>query len=383
MCAIVDYIESKKEEMLAFLERLVNMDSGSNFVEGVNRVGSTFIERLNEWGFETSIVEGHHYGNHVCAQYGVGDPCVLLMGHIDTVFPAGTAKQRPFTLGSTDDKAYGPGVQDMKSGDVIMLYAAQALLKSRSGKINGSIRIYLNGDEEPGSPESRDKLPKCLDGVRAALVFEPPAPDGTLVTRRKGVGIFQFSVEGKAAHAGSEPSAGANAINELMDKLIKVNKLADPEIGTTINVGVIKGGEEPYIVPEHAEASVDIRVPTLDEQQRIELAIQTLVQETGIEGTTTTVSGGFHRPPMEPCAGTVALESAIRSAAALLGFEVLFTISPRGGASDGNLIAAAGVPCVDGMGALGGGAHTAQEFIVVSSMFEKAKLAALVLDALL
>jgi len=382
MQMVVDYIDSRKDEMLTFLEKLVNIDSGSNFVEGVNQVGSMLIERLNEWGFETSIMEGHRYGNHIYAQYGTGDPSVLLMGHIDTVFPAGTAKQRPFTLNNIEDKAYGPGVFDMKSGDVVMLYAVRAFLNSRSGEINGSVRIYLNSDEEPGSPESRDQLPKCLEGVNAALVFEPPAPDGTLVTRRKGVGIFRLSVKGKAAHAGSEPEEGANAIDELIKKLVKINQLADPEKGTTINVGVIKGGEEPYIVPEQAEASVDIRVPTLDEQRRIELGIQTLAKETAIGGTQTSVNGGFHRPPMEPCAGTAELEGVIQSAGALLGSKVSFTTSPRGGASDGNLIATAGTPCVDGMGALGGGAHTAQEFIVVSSMFEKAKLAALVLDAL-
>jgi glutamate carboxypeptidase len=145
---------------------------------------------------------------------------------------------------------------------------------------------------------------------------------------------------------------------------------------------VIKGGEEPYIVPEHAEARVDIRVPTLDEQRRLELGIQTLGKETAIGGTKTLINGGFHRPPMEPCGGTTDLEEVIQSAGALLGSKVTFTTSPRGGATDGNLVAAAGTPCVDGMGVLGGGAHTAQEFTVVSSMFEKAKLAALVLDAL-
>ena len=383
MNTMEDNIDSKRAEMLAFLEKLVNIDSGSSFVEGVNRINSILYTKLQEWGFQASVVQGHRYGNHVCAQLGTGHPCVFLMGHMDTVFPVGTVEKRPFTLDKSQQKAYGPGVRDMKGGIVIMLYAVRALLENRAGNIRGSIRIYLNADEEPGSPESRDHLSEYLDGADSAFVFEPSAPDGALVTRRKGVGIFRFAVKGKAAHAGSEPEAGANAIEELMFKLTELIQLADAEKGTTINIGTIRGGNEPYIVPESAEASVDVRVATLQEQRRIERAVANLLEKSVVEGTASSVKGGFHRPPMEPVAGTEELKRVVCEAADSLGYKVRFTTSPRGGASDGNLINSLGVPCIDGMGPLGSGAHSPKEYIKVNSLFDKAKLAALILDKLL
>ena len=249
--------------------------------------------------------------------------------------------------------------------------------------MKGSLKIALNADEEPGSPESRRYLPSWLEGADWAFVCEPAAPGGTLVTRRKGVGIFRLSVKGKAAHAGSEPDKGVNAIEELIRKLIEIIRLADPKQGTTVNVGTIEGGQEPYIVPDSAKAAVDIRVANLEEQKRIEQGINKLVASSFVKGTSVSVQGGFHRPPMEPIAGTERLKQVVREAGATLGYNIDFTVAPRGGASDGNLIVTHGIPCIDGMGPVGSGAHSEEEFIELDSLYEKAKLLALVLDKLL
>jgi glutamate carboxypeptidase len=383
VCVIVDYIESKKEEMLEFLEKLVNIDSGSNFLEGVNRVGSVLCQELEGMGLETSVIKGNRYGNHVYAKLGTGKPGVLLMGHMDTVFPAGTVAKRCFSLDSNVGRAHGPGVEDMKSGIVVMIYAVKALLECRSSGLEGTIKLFLNSDEEPGSPESRRFLSTCLDDVEWAFVFEPASPNEGLVTRRKGVGIFRFWAKGRAAHAGSEPEAGANAIEELISKLIKLTSYANRDLGTSINIGTIKGGKEPYIVPDSACAAVDVRVPTLEEQKRIERAIKDLIKPPLLRGTELRVGGGFHRPPMNPAPGTEEVKQVICNAADLLGCSVTFSTAQRGGATDGNLIVSHGIPCIDTMGPVGGGAHTDQEYIEVKSLYNKTALTAVVLDMLL
>ncbi len=380
---LLEAIDSKRDEMLKLLEQIVNIDSGTRYPQGVARVGSIVSHHLEDMGFRVTTLHGKEYGDHLYACLGSGQPCVFLMGHMDTVFRKGTAQERPFTLDEVVRRAYGPGVLDMKGGIVVMLYAIYSLLQHKGKDTAGSLRVFLNADEEPGSPESRKYLKTCLEGVNCAFLTEPSYSKNTLVTRRKGVGIFRFSVKGKAAHAGSQPKAGANAILGLIHLLDKVMKLTDRHKGITINVGTITGGKEPYIVPDSAGAAVDVRVPNLDEQKRIERSIVALACEPAVRGTKISIEGGFHRPAMEPVAGTEDVKRVVRKAAKGLGYEIRFSRSPRGGASDGNLITHLGVPCIDGMGPLGSGTHSSREYIEVSSLFNKAKLLALVLDKLL
>ena len=369
--------------MLLLLQRLVDIDSGSDYPSGVDRVRAILQAEYEQMGFNVRVLPGKDYADHLFGEYGSGEPSVFLIGHMDTVFPVGTVTRRPFALDEKKGKAFGPGVLDMKGGLVIMLYAIKALLHNSSEAHSGTIRVFLNGDEEPGSRESRNHLPQCLRDVKWALSFEPPSPDGTITTQRKGVGVYWFTVHGKAAHAGDNPEDGANAIEQLMHLLIELTQCADDEEGTTVNVGTIEGGEKPYVVPELARATIDIRVASMSELERMQQCVERVASCCYVEGTKTVIEGGFHRPPMVAVPGLDAMKEAVVTAARDLDFPVHFSKSPRGGASDSNLIVAQGVPCLDGMGAVGGGAHTEGEFIEMQSLYEKTSLAALILRTLL
>jgi glutamate carboxypeptidase len=211
-------------------------------------------------------------------------------------------------------------------------------------------------------------------------VLEPAQPDGALVLRRKGVGIFHLRVRGRAAHAGAEPEKGASAIRALARKVLDIEALAAPAVGTTANVGVIRGGTHPYVVPEEAEAVIDFRVPTLAERDRVLAAMRAIVAREDVPNTTATLSGQFHRPPLEPVSGIDRLTAVIEAEAGLLDFPVRWAVT--GGASDGNNIAAAAVPTVDGMGPTGGRAHSPEEYMEIPSLFQKTALLAGVLDRL-
>jgi glutamate carboxypeptidase len=268
---------------------------------------------------------------------------------------------------------------DMKGGLTVMLFAIRCLL-DRHPRLAGSLRVVVNSDEEPGSPTSRDLWPELARGVDYAMVLEPAQPNGGLVLRRKGVGIFRLHVRGRAAHAGAEPEKGASAIRSLARKFLDIEALAAPALGTTANVGVIRGGTHPYVVPEEAEAVIDFRVPTLVEGDRVLAGMRAIVDRDDVPRTTATLTGQFHRPPLEPVAGIERLTAVIEDEARRLGLPVAWEQS--GGASDGDNIAAAGVPTVDGMGPAGAGAHSADEYMDIPSLFQKTALLAGVLDRL-
>jgi len=370
--------------MLTLLAELVNTDSESHDTTGVRKVLSRLADELASLGFRIRYLDGEEYASTLYAEYGPGGgEDVLLMGHVDTVFPAGTAKDRPFLIDASTGRAYGPGVSDMKAGLVILLFAVRTLLDRFGSGLSRGLRIVLNGDEEPGSPESRRHLAECLDGVRYALLLEPPDDGERFVVSRKGIGVFRLSANGRSAHAGDGQEAGANAVHALLHALEHVLELADAKRGTTVNVGVIHGGDGPSIIPSEANAQVDIRVSTTSEAERIADAMRQIAQTPWIRGTKLQIQGGFHRPPMEPAEGTNDLIRVLRSVGDSLGFPVVFNERPCGGASDGNLITALGVPCIDGMGAIGGGAHTAEEWIDVTSVLDRTNLLAGVLMHLL
>ena len=369
--------------MTTLLAELVNMDSESHDAQGVHAVMSRLADELVLLGFRTRYLDGEEYAPTLFAEYEPGGQDVLLMGHIDTVFPAGTARDRPFRIDASTGRAYGPGVLDMKAGLVILLYAVRTLLGQFGSSLPRGLRIVLNGDEEPGSPESRRHLSECLDGVRYAFLLEPSEDEELFVVSRKGVGVFRLSVEGRSAHAGDGQEAGANAVHALLHALERVLELADAKRGTTVNVGVVHGGDGPSIIPAKASSQVDIRVAATEEAERISGAILQIAQTPWVRGTEIQIEGGFHRPPMEPAEGTSDLVRVLRTVGDSLGVPVAFNECPCGGASDGNLIAALGVPCIDGMGAIGGGAHTAEEWIDMASVFDRSNLLAGVLMHLL
>jgi glutamate carboxypeptidase len=292
---------------------------------------------------------------------------VLLLGHLDTVWPLGTLAEWPF---STDgDIATGPGAFDMKAGLVQGLHALSVL-----DDLDG-VGFLVTADEEVGSTSSRALIEDVAAGARATLVLEPSA-GGALKTARKGVSVYRVDVRGRAAHAGLEPEKGANALIELAHQVLRLEGLARPHAGTTVTPTVAAAGTTTNTVPAAAHVDVDVRVADGAEQQRVDVAMRAL--SPTVPGTAVDVSGGPNRPPL-PAASSARLAARAVALAAELGLGPLATCEVGGG-SDGNFTAALGVPTLDGLGAVGNGAHARGEHVVVPAMAERAALVAALVD---
>jgi glutamate carboxypeptidase len=376
--SLLSYVDSHRNDMLLFLSRIVGMESPSGDSLRVGQVADTLDTMFRDAGCVTRRVPVDGYAPHLVAETagGEGGPRVLLVGHCDTVYPVGTLASMPVRV--EGERLLGPGVMDMKGGLVAILFAVKALLAVREGPLNGTIRIVVNTDEEPGSHTSRPLWPELAGDVDWALVFEPALEDGSLIHRRKGVGVFQLKVSGRAAHAGAEPEKGANAIVALAKKIVAMADLTDLRLGTTLNAGVARGGNLPYVVPDAAEAMIDIRVPSDAERERILDLIGKISAREDVPGTRCRIQGHFHRPPMGPTDVTKRLKQIIEEEAAFLGLPVQW--ASCGSVSDANNIAAQGVPTIDGMGPSGGRAHSPEEWMNIPSLFQKTALLAGVLD---
>ena len=372
------FIDLRKQEMVDLLRQVVDIYAPSSDAAGVTRVGDIFASRLRNLGFVVRRVEVPTYGAHIVADMSFPQPGprVFLMGHMDTVEYSGDVSTRRLSING--DTAKGLGALDMRGGIVSMIYGLEALVRSGE-KLSGSIRVFINSDEEPGSPSSRPLLPEMLKGATAALVCEGGRPEGGMVVERKGCGIWRFKVTGKAAHAGAEPEKGASAIRELIEKVRAAEDLKSGP--TTLNCGLIRGGVAPYVVPDFAEAAIDIRVPTPAERNRIEAGLKEIASRTYVPGTSTELEGQFHRPPAGPIKGTKTLQEMTVKFGKALGIPVKFI--PTGGVGDINNIVAAGVPGIDGLGPQGLGAHGIDEYIELPTLFSKAKLIALLAGAIL
>ena len=296
-----------------------------------------------------------------------GPTRVLLVGHLDTVWPLGTLAELPFRV--EGDRATGPGVFDMKAGLVQGIHAL-ASLSSRDG-----VAFLVTSDEEIGSPGSRSLIESEAHGAAAALVLEPSADGGALKTARKGVSMYGLQVRGRAAHAGLEPEKGINALVEAAHQVLALGGIARPDLGTTVTPTVASAGTTMNVVPEMASVQVDVRCATPEEQQRVDDEIRALA--TVLPGATFTVTGGPNRPPMPASSSADLFARATRLASfPVTGVEV-------GGGSDGNFTAGAGVPTLDGLGPVGDGAHARHEWTDVSAMPARIDLlAALVHDLL-
>lgn len=298
---------------------------------------------------------------------------VLLLGHYDTVWPAGTLQEMPFEVeGGT---AAGPGIFDMKCGLVQGLWAARALREA--AYVERPVVLFCNSDEELGSRSSRTLIEEEAREAAAVLVLEP-SQDGDLKTARKGAGRFRVSVTGRPAHAGSDPGRGVSAIEELARLTLELHGRSDPRTGTTLNVGVIDGGTRWNTVAAQASAEVGLRVVTAAEAERMTEIIFDL--EPHREGSEVRVEGGMIWPPWERTETTVDLFRKARRLANELGFDVGEVLA--GGASDGCFCAALGVPVLDGLGAVGGGAHAVDERVEVASMPSRAALVALLMASI-
>jgi glutamate carboxypeptidase len=346
--------------MVELLRRLVEIETPTGHHAALRRAGAVVADRLDAIGADV-----HQRGEHLLAELdGDGDP-LLVVGHLDTVWPVGTLEGMPFRV--RDGRAFGPGTYDMKGG-VVALVAA--LEHTRPGR--RPVRLFLGGDEETGSRDGRRLLELAADGVAAALVAEACLPGGAMKIARKALGKFRVSVRGIAAHAGTNPEDGASAIDELARQVLHLHALSDEERGISVNVGVVEGGTRSNVVAADAEAVVDVRVAHAADERRVEAAILGLTPE--LDGTEVAVRGGYTRPPLEPSEATRRLVHQAQRHARALGFEL--DAGASGGGSDGNLVGALGVPVLDGLGPDGGGGHAAYEHIILSTLPRQAALIA-------
>lgn len=351
------------EPMLDDLRTLVEVESPSRDLDALRTSAETLASMMHRLlGSAPKIVESPA-GPHV---HWTGGPNakVLIVGHHDTVFPKGALAARPFTV--SDGRATGPGVFDMKAGIVQALHAV-ASLDDRS-----VVEILITADEEVGSVHSRDLIVERARHCGAVLVLEPSADGGALKTGRKGTGTFEVRVHGRASHAGLEPEKGVNSLVEAATQVLRIATFGDPSRGTTVTPTVASAGTADNVVPALTTVYVDVRVEHADERERVDRSMAELAAahpEARIE-----ILGGFNRPPMPTSASEKLFPVAIE-AAAEIGLDGLRGIAVGGG-SDGNFTAAAGVPTLDGLGAVGGGAHADHEWVDVATMPTRALLLA-------
>jgi len=368
------FIESAKEEMVNYWERLVNMESGTFFKEDVDKVALFLKETVERFGGRARLVEYPDAGNALVAEFGTQTPKphVCFLGHFDTVFPRGTTAKRPFRI--IDGKAYGPGVLDMKSGVTIQLFAARALMEA--GYSDRLIRIVLAGDEESMHPKS--DMPRVFEeesrGAAAAFNFETGDVNNSLVVGRKGTIAYDVVVEGVSVHAGRDPQKGRSAILEMAHKIVDIQALSDYDEGITFNVGTVKGGVVRNAVPDFAEIGVDVRVLEDGQVDFVEERIKNVLEKNYVDGTRTTYVRTIGMRPMSRTAGNDRLFDFVRGVSEELGYG-----SPEavvsGGGSDSAYSVAAGVPTIDQMGGKGEWNHSDREYAVVESLFERTRLA--------
>jgi glutamate carboxypeptidase len=302
---------------------------------------------------------------------GPGRPAVALIGHFDTVWPLGTLARWPFAADRVAGTATGPGCFDMKAGIVQLMHAVASL-----GDPDG-LEILLTSDEEIGSPTSRGLVEEAARRAGAALILEPSA-HGALKTGRKGTSWYHIAVTGRAAHAGLEPERGANALTELAHLILRIGEMARPGLGTTVTPTLASAGTAANVVPAQASAQIDVRVAEAAEASRVDSDMHALAAV--MPGTAATVTGGPNRPPLPPQA-SASLFALAQEAAAAAGLPPLGGVVVGGG-SDGNFTAAAGCPTLDGLGAVGDGAHAEGEYVLTGAMPERAALLANLIGAL-
>jgi glutamate carboxypeptidase len=358
-------------DLLEDLETLVRRESPSSDLEAVassaDLVAELGTKRLGV-APERIVVDGR---SHLRWRLGESDRRVLLLCHHDTVWPLGSLATHPFSI--ADGVLRGPGSFDMKAGLVMALHAVAAL-DDPTG-----VTLLVTGDEELGSPSSRRLIEAEAAGCVAALVLEASADGGALKVERKGVSLYDVAVAGRAAHAGLEPEAGVNATIELAHHVLAVAALGEPERGTTVTPTVLHSGTATNTVPASGRFAVDVRVRDVQEQMRVDDAMHSL--RARLPGATVTVSGGPNRPPLERSAST-ALYALAEELGAELGLARLGSAAV-GGASDGNFTAAIGTPTLDGLGAVGGGAHADHEHVLVEQLPARTALVAALITALL
>lgn len=372
---VFQFIDEHQEEMLALWQELVSTESGSQHKPGIDAVAARIQQVLTGEGAATRIIELEQAGNMLIGELGEDrkQAKVLFLGHMDTVFPVGTIAKRPFTI--REGVAYGPGVLDMKGGIVAALYAMKALQAAQYNE--RPLKMILAGDEEVGHVKSNaaELLMAEAQGAAAAFNCETGFTDDAIVVGRKGSALFEMHVKGIAVHAGNEPENGRSAILEIAHKVIAIQNLTNWKTGTTFNVGVIEGGTVPNAVPGQARIIVDVRYLEPALLPEIRRQMQAIAAKIYIPDTSTTLNEIPGIAPMKRTTGSEALFSVVSRTYEEMGLGVPY---PKlvGGGSDSAYSVMAGVPTVCAMGVKGGRNHSPEEFAVVDTLFERAKLLA-------
>jgi glutamate carboxypeptidase len=335
----------------------------------VDRVGTIVAEEARRLGAIVEVVYNKDTGDHVISRWNAPTNQTLspitILCHMDTVFPLGTLSKMPYR--EAEGKIFGPGTLDMKAGIVISLAAIEAARKSG---ITRPVTLLCTSDEEIGSGTSRALIESLAKESALVLVLESALLDGSLKTWRKGVGEFQVTTKGHAAHAGGDHEKGRNAIEEMAHQVLAIQKLTDYSKQTTLNVGVVHGGTVSNVVPEECTVQVDVRVMQPGEWERVEAEMNKL--KPVLDGTSLEIHGSLNRPPMPFDEQMKATFEKVKSIAAQIGLEL--KAGGTGGGSDANFVAPLGIPVMDGLGAIGEGYHSEREYIFADSLDQRVKL---------
>ena len=370
----IDEARSHLPDLLIILRRLVEIESPTPEKLAVDRAGSFVAEQMEQLGASVRRIEQSEVGDHWLGSWGSGPGGILMMVHVDTVHSVGTLERFPWS--EVDGKIYGPGIMDMKASAAIALTVIKALHQG-AGLPERRISLMFNSDEETGSHTSQELIQSQANEHDLVLCLEPALPDGSLKTWRKGIGMFELEVVGRMAHAGANPSDGVNAIHEMAYQIRQITELADEEAGSTLNIDLIEGGTRTNVIAARASASVDIRVKTEEERSRVASGLDNL-RPLHPEAQLL-VSGEWNRPPMPRTEAMIRTFTRAKEIGA--GIGLVLTEGGSGGGSDANFVAPLGVPVLDGLGAVGAGAHTEKEYIRTESIPERmALLAALLVE---
>jgi glutamate carboxypeptidase len=368
----------RREAMVKLLGEFVRCESPSYDKAAVDRFGEIVAREWKRRGAAVRVLRQKERGNHLRVELGRARTKgqILVLGHLDTVYPLGTLQRMPFRI--ANGRAWGPGTFDMKGGLVLALFAVDALCAAGVA-LQKRVVFLWTSDEEIGSKSSRAAIEQQARRCDAVLVLEPAfGRDGRLKTARKGTGGGEIIVTGRSAHAGIEPEKGVNAVHELALQIDRLTRMNNPSRGITVQTTVVSGGTVSNVVPEHARAEVDVRFSRLADAAGLERKLHTL--HPVLKGARIEVRGGINRLPLERTAAVQRLFNHARGLMASLGLKL--DEASTGGASDGNFTGALGIPTLDGLGAVGDGAHTPHEHVVIRALPERAALIAGLLGSL-
>lgn len=369
---IKNFLNEHESDMIDLLERVVNINSYSANPEGVNRVANVLEEELQGMGFATRRIQNDTVGDHLVAENPArqaGGGGVMMVGHMDTVFPPEMGFNE---FRQEGNMIYGPGTSDMKAGLVIGIFVAKAL--AAAGYQDIPVGFFFNSDEEIGSPHSREPIVEAAKKSDFCFVMEGSGMGGEVTTGRKGRTVFNLHVNGEASHAGHCPVPKPSAILELAHKVTALEALNDPEAGTSLNVGLIEGGVGPNTVPAQASARVETRYVSLENRKKVWDAIERIAATSSVEGTSASIEILTNRPPMVTNDAIMSLYDTVNAAAGEIDMKTQSVF--RGGGSDANTIAEAGIPVLDGMGPAGSKFHTSDEYMLADSLVKQALLTA-------